>query len=114
MMLISPKIQDLFVIVQKAQNVIPLKLLPPFQKIQLNRKSKPGNLPAKLPNKLHRGLHRPTSGQQIVDNHHALPRLNRIRESPANPSRTPGRSSPEPLRGSFFGFRTGTNPAFNR
>ena len=53
----------LLVIVQQAQHVVPLKLVPPLQKIQLNRKPQPGYLPAELPYQLYRSLHRSTGRQ---------------------------------------------------
>ena len=68
----------LLVIMQQAQHVIRLKLLPPLQKIKLNGEPQSCNLAAELPHELDRSLHRSASRQQIVDNHNPLPRLNRV------------------------------------
>src|SRR5579859_1768108 len=74
----SPGDSSLLVVVEQAEDVELLKSFATLQKIEFDSEAEAGNAAAELANKLHCGLHRAACGQQVVDDYHVLPRLDRI------------------------------------
>src|SRR6266702_3981820 len=63
---------------QQAEDVVLRELRTAFEEIELHGEAEAGDFAAKLPHQLHRRLHRPAGGEQVVDDDHALPRLDRV------------------------------------